>query len=152
MLTLKEVSCECGTSSSQERTCALILNDLAEGRDHATVVGDRVKLNSRLDAISDISATIPKQAFIVRVLPRPPTRQALRRQKRIQDRRPRLHIDRRETTVGQGTADGTGEGESGVEGETAELLGLIGLDVLLDGIELDRAGRAGRVCGSHCEV
>lgn len=46
--------------------------------------------------------------------------------------------------MGDGAADGTGKGESRVEGEAAELLGLGSLDVLLDGIHLGGAGRGGR--------
>ena len=63
-----------------------------------------------------------------------------------------LHIDRGETTVGDGTADGTSKGESRVEIETAELLGSGGLDVLLDGIHLGGAGRGrrGSSGGRHC--
>ena len=55
-----------------------------------------------------------------------------------------LHIDGGETTVGDGTADSTGKGESRVEVKTAELLGSGGLDVLLDGIHLGGAGRGRR--------
>jgi len=63
-----------------------------------------------------------------------------------------LHIDGGETTVGDGTADGTGKGESRVEVESAELLGSGGLDVLLDGIHLGGAGggRRGSSGGRHC--
>jgi len=46
--------------------------------------------------------------------------------------------------VGDGAADGTGKGESGVQSKTAELLGSGGLDVLLDGIHLGGAGGGGR--------
>jgi hypothetical protein len=48
--------------------------------------------------------------------------------------------------VGDGTADGTGKGESGVEGEARLLLGGLSLDVLDDGVDLGGSGR-----GSHCE-
>ena len=54
-----------------------------------------------------------------------------------------LHIDGGKTTVGDGTADSTGKGESRVEVKTAGLLDS-GLDVLLDGVHLDGAGRGGR--------
>lgn len=43
--------------------------------------------------------------------------------------------------MGDGTADGAGKGESRVESEAGELGGLIGLDLLDDGIDLGRAGR-----------
>jgi hypothetical protein len=46
-----------------------------------------------------------------------------------------LHIDWSESTVGDGAADGTGEGESGVESNSRELL---------------RSGSDGS-SGGHCE-
>jgi hypothetical protein len=55
-------------------------------------------------------------------------------------------IDGGETTVGDGTADSTGKGESGVESKTSLLLGGLSLDVLDDGVDLCGTGR-----GSHCE-
>lgn len=42
--------------------------------------------------------------------------------------------------MGDGTADGTGESESGVESNTGELLRLVGLNLLLDGINGSDAG------------
>jgi hypothetical protein len=63
-----------------------------------------------------------------------------------------LHIDGGKTTVGEGAADGTSEGEARVEGDTRELLGLSGLDVLLDSVELDAAGGGGRGLSRHCDV
>jgi hypothetical protein len=62
-----------------------------------------------------------------------------------------LHIDGGKTTVGERAADGTGEGEARVESDARELLGLSGLDVLLDSIELGAAGGGGRSLGGHCE-
>ena len=62
-----------------------------------------------------------------------------------------LHIDGGKTTVGEGAADGTCEGEARVEGDTRELLGLSGLDVLLDSVELDAAGGGGRGLSRHCD-
>lgn len=53
--------------------------------------------------------------------------------------------------MGERAADGTGEGEARVESDTRELLGLSGLDVLLDGIKLGAAGGGGRGLGGHCE-
>lgn len=49
-----------------------------------------------------------------------------------------LHIDWGEGCVGDGAADGAGEGESGVESWTAELLNSLGLDNNWGG-------------GGHCE-
>lgn len=53
--------------------------------------------------------------------------------------------------MGEGAADGTGEGEARVESDTRELRGLSGLDVLLDSVNLDAAGGGGRGLGGHCE-
>lgn len=64
-----------------------------------------------------------------------------------------LHIDGGKTTVGDGTADGTSKGESGVEVKARQLCWAVGSGLLLDGIKLDRAGRGGRggSSGRHCE-
>ena len=51
-----------------------------------------------------------------------------------------LHIDGSESTVGDGTADSAGKGESGVESNAAELGRGGGLGLLDDGIDLGRAG------------
>ena len=51
--------------------------------------------------------------------------------------------------MGEGAADGTSEGEARVEGDARELLGLSGLDVLLDSVELDAAGGGGRGLSRH---
>lgn len=53
--------------------------------------------------------------------------------------------------MGDGTADGTGKGESGVEVEAAELLRSVGAGSLDDRVNLGRAGgcwrrHGGRVC------
>ena len=62
-----------------------------------------------------------------------------------------LHIDRRESTVGDCTAHCTGESESGVEVDTAQLLWLMRGGFLETSIELGRAGR-GRWSGSSHRV
>lgn len=54
-----------------------------------------------------------------------------------------VHIDGGKTTVGDGAADGTGKGEARVESKALELLGLAGLDVLDDGVELLGSGGHG---------
>lgn len=53
-----------------------------------------------------------------------------------------LHIDGGEGTVGDGAADSTGKGESGVEGNAGKLAGGVGLGLLDDSVNLS---------GSHCE-
>jgi hypothetical protein len=62
-----------------------------------------------------------------------------------------VHINWSEGTVGDGAADSAGKGEPRVQRQTRQLLWLIGLDSLLDGIELGRARRrwgCGR-CARH---
>lgn len=51
-----------------------------------------------------------------------------------------LHIDWGETTVSDGAADSTSEGESGVKVGTGELLRSVGKGLLDDGVDLGRAG------------
>lgn len=53
--------------------------------------------------------------------------------------------------MGEGAADGTGEGETRVEGDARELLRLGGLDVLLDSVDLDATGGGGRGLSRHCD-
>jgi hypothetical protein len=48
--TLKEVTSGSRTETSEESASTLVGNDLSEATDHTTVVGDRVKLDSGLDA------------------------------------------------------------------------------------------------------
>lgn len=60
-----------------------------------------------------------------------------------------LHIDGSETTVGDGAAHGTGEGEARIEGEAGQLLGAGSFDVLLDSVQLGAAGRGRRWCLAH---
>lgn len=62
----------------------------------------------------------------------------------------RLHINGGKTTVGDGTADGTSKGESGVEVEAGGRVDVgSGGDVLLDSIKLGRAGRGRGSRSSH---
>lgn len=142
--TLEEVASSGGTETGQEGAGTLLGDDLAEATDEALVVGDGVKLDAGLDAVED-------KVWSVNVFPLDPswlrfdaylrdkgraTERGLncpggidRWQRGIGD----SHIDGSEGTVGDGAADGTGESESRVEGDAAELRGL-GLQV-----------------GSHCE-
>lgn len=60
-----------------------------------------------------------------------------------------IHINRCESTVGDGTADSASKGESGVEGGTTELGSRGGSDLLDGGIDLRRAGR--HCWAGHCE-
>lgn len=71
------------------------------------------------------------------------------RRKGLNGAREDEHIDRSHGTVSDGAAESTGKGETGVQIDTGELLGLEGLDVLDDGVDLGRAG--GLRAGSHCE-
>lgn len=50
--TLGEVTSEGRTSTGQESTSTLVLNNLAEGAEHALVVGGRVQLDLGLDAVA----------------------------------------------------------------------------------------------------
>lgn len=50
--TLQEVTSKGRASTSQESASTLILDDLAETTDQATVVGNRVELDTGLDAVS----------------------------------------------------------------------------------------------------
>lgn len=60
-----------------------------------------------------------------------------------------VHIDGSHATVGDGAAESASEGEAGVQVDAGRVLGLSGLDVLDDGIDLGRAG--GLRAGSHCD-
>lgn len=51
--TLEEVTSEGWASTSEERASALLLDDLAEATDQATVVGGWVKLDTGLDAVKE---------------------------------------------------------------------------------------------------
>lgn len=50
--------------------------------------------------------------------------------------------------MGDGTADGSGQGEARVEGGTRELAGLGSLHILDDGVDFCRAGALG--AAGHC--
>lgn len=58
-----------------------------------------------------------------------------------------LHIDRSEAAMCDCTADGAGESKSGIEGDTAQLLGLVGCDFLDGAVKLRDTRRFG---GSFC--
>lgn len=62
-------------------------------------------------------------------------------------RRLNVHINGCETTVGNGAADGTSKGESGVESKAAQLLGSVGLGRLDDGVNLVLHGTRHCECG-----
>ena len=139
--TLEEVTGEGRAGTSEESASALVLDDLLEAADETAVVGGRVELDAGLDAVN------------ARVSKMRPLRMCLRMESHARDGdgRGSLHIDGSETTVGEGAADGTGEGEARVEGDARELLGLSGLDVLLDSVDLDAAGGGGRGLSRHCD-
>lgn len=52
--------------------------------------------------------------------------------------------------MGERTADGAGKSEARVQGDAGQLLGLLRLDALLDGVQLDAAGRGRGRVGGHC--
>lgn len=60
------------------------------------------------------------------------------------------HVDGSESAMGNGAADRTGKGESGVEGETLRLARGGGSCLLDDGVDLGRASRLRRA--SHCSL
>lgn len=132
--TLEEVTSEGRANTGQESASTLVLNDLAETTNETAVVGDGVKLDSGLDAIQGVGSAI---GLSIALLARRDAVYA-RGTGRF------LHIDGGKTTVGDGTADSTGKGESRVEVKTGGVRGSSGLDVLLDGIHLGGAGRGGR--------
>lgn len=133
--TLEEVTSEGGAGTSEESASALILDDLLEAADEAAVVGLGVELDAGLDAVSALAGCA----------------RALRRTvDAAGDGGESLHIDGGEATVGDGAADSAGESEARVEGEARQLLGLSGLDVLLDSVDLGAASGGGRGLGGHC--
>jgi len=135
--TLEEVTSEGRAGTGEESASALILDDLLEAADEAAVVGLGVELDAGLDAVMRVLAKCaPWLCHCMCAM-----------EYRAQD----LHIDGGKTTVGERAADGTGKGEARVESDTRELLGLSGLDVLLDSVELGAAGGGGRSLGGHCE-
>jgi hypothetical protein len=98
--TLEEVTGEGWASAGEKSAGTLVGDDLTEATDQAAVVGDGVELDARLDAVSNqvmSACLIPTlcrtfhhgKVFVC----------------------PHLHIDRSETSVGDGAADGTSEGE-----------------------------------------
>jgi hypothetical protein len=141
--TLEEVTSKGRADTGQESASTLVLDDLAETANETAVVGDGVELDSGLDAVWGLWSAIGLVNW---------PGGARRTCASASDGWRLLHIDGGETTVGDGTADGTGKGESRVEVETAELLGSGSLDVLLDGVHLGGAGRGrrGSSGGRHC--
>lgn len=132
--TLEEVTSEGRAGTSEERAGALLLDDLLEAADEAAVVGLGVELDASLDAVAGVLVSC-----------------ACARMLRNRLWCDSLHIDGGKATVGEGAADGTGEGETGVELDAGELRRLSGLDVLLDGIDLGAAGGGGGSLGGHCD-
>ena len=59
--TLEEVAGKCRADTGEERASTLALDNLAEAADHAIVVGDGVELDTGLDAVVDVLATIKGQ-------------------------------------------------------------------------------------------
>ena len=64
-----------------------------------------------------------------------------------------LHIDWSEAAMGDGAADGTGEGKARVEGDAAELLGCVGVHLRGEFVQLRAGLLRGRahLVGAVCE-
>ena len=87
---LEEITGKGRANTSQESTCALVGNDFSEASDQASVVCDRVELDSGFDTTMESVSSL-----------------GLRRSR---SDRVDVHIDRGQTTVGDGTADGASKG------------------------------------------
>ena len=166
---LQEVTGGGGTEAGQQSAGTLILDDLLEATDHASVVGDRIELDTGLDAVITVlvSVVVYRPGGVPGLmLLRPAAAGTTRRIGREAETKTSLfwgrmggighgswrsdvHIDGGEGTVCYRAADGTGKGESGVELESAELARGAGGSLLDDGIDLGRAG--GWRCGGHCD-
>lgn len=107
--TLEEVTGKGRTNTGQKGTSTLVGDNLAETTNQTAVVSDGVELDSCLDAV--YKDTLAKKSA-------------------AHCRGWYIHIDRSEATVGDGAADGTSKGESGVESKTAQRSS--GLSNLLD--------------------
>ena len=107
--TLEEVTGGRGAEAGQERAGTLLLDDLAEATDEAAVVGDRVELDTGFDAVQRyLSVTLLRLFLLVADV-------VLVVRENWRD----LHIDGGETSVGDGTADGSGECESRIQVQAA---------------------------------
>lgn len=109
---LEEVAGEGWANTGQQSAGTFIGDDLSEAADETSVVCDGIQLYSCLHAIHLVSSH-----------PSPWGKY--------------LHIHWSESTVSDGAADCTSEGESAVQTETGELLWLIGSDRLNGSVELD---------------
>ena len=119
---LEEITSSSRTETSQESTGTFLCDDLSESTNETFVICDGIELDSCLDAEDRLAICQEENNAIDR--------------KSWQH----LHIDGSETTVGNGTADCTSQGESRVELKTAELLWGVCGDVLDNGVDLRRAG------------
>lgn len=167
--TLQEVTSGGGTEAGQQSASTLILDDLLEAADHASVVGGRVELDTGLDAVFKVcvSVEVRRAGGTPGSMPRRPATAGTADASVAKLKRRRgfwagwvesighgsgtsdVHIDGGEGTVCYRAADGTGEGESGVELDAAELARGTGGSLLDDGIDLGRAG--GWRCRGHCD-
>lgn len=133
---LQEVACGRGTEACGERAEALLGDDLSDAAEEAFVVCDGVELDSCLDAVwlrcqlRCSWSLSPRLGDGIGQVAKCLSKHG----------KEDLHVDRSESTVGDGTADCASQGESGVESHAAELLGGAGSDLLHDGIDLCRAG------------
>lgn len=155
--TLQEVSSSCWAETGQQSAGTLLLDDLLEATDETAVVGNGVELNTGLDAahwpllaVSMCGGRLAANCLgLVADGRRQEDKELSGRLASLKDGGIDVHIDGSQGTVCYGAADGTGKGESGVEGDTAKLARSGGSGLLDDGIDLGRAG--GLRWGAHCD-
>ncbi len=126
---LEEVAGEGRANTGEERTSTLGLDDFPEATDHAIVVGGRVELDAGLDA-AEMGRVVSRPGGHFGVVlawdlglcrAQSPSLDPARSGKGSPAGEIDIHINGGEGTVGDGAADGTGKGESGVETKAAQL-------------------------------
>lgn len=141
--TLQEVTGGGWAETGQQSAGTLILDDLLEATNETTVVGNGVELDTGLDAAHcELLAIWMRLECAADRLGVAADEELSGRLGSLKDgERIDVHIDGGQGTVCYGAADGTSEGKSGVEGDTAKLARSGGSGLLDDGIDLGRAGR-----------
>ena len=100
--TLEEVSSKGWADAGPYGGGSLLGDDFAEAADQAGVVLDGIELDASLDPVADDGSAMRSKSKSRRV----------GRGSTAWERRLHLHVNWRETAVGERTADGAGEGES----------------------------------------